>query len=85
MVDHCASEVQRHRDGNCKTVTEIDAHPLNWLRVFGHAEATHIAQGVRQRLRTLEGRPSNAWHPFADRGTDIDVVTACCVYTLLVQ
>ncbi len=23
--------------------------------------------------------------PVADRGTDIDVVAACCVYTLLVQ
>ena len=53
---------------------------MNWLRVFGHAEATHIAQGVCQRLHTLEGRQSNAWHPFADRGTDIDVVAACWVF-----
>src|SRR5713101_2564436 len=39
-----------------------------WLRVFGHAEASHRAQEVRQHLHTLEGRQSNAWHPGADPG-----------------
>ena len=52
--------------------------PVNWLRVFGNAEATHVVHGVRQHLHTRKGRQINAWHPGADRGMGIGVVAACC-------
>ncbi len=58
---------------------------MNWLRVFGHAEASHRAQEVRQHLHTLKGHQKNAWHPVADRGMSIGLVAACCAHARMGQ
>src|SRR5882724_4455164 len=43
-------------------MTGYSAHPpknvtLNWLRVLGHAAASHMARGISQPLPAIEVRP----------------------------
>ncbi len=49
---------------------------LNWLRVFGHAEASRMGQGVWQQRHTRAVRSEKWWDSVAAYGAGMRVIAA---------
>src|SRR6266446_5663950 len=59
---------------------------MNWLRVFGHAEASRMGQGVWQQRHTRAVRSEKWWDSVAAYGARMRVIAAfvgpCVLYAL---